>query len=130
MKRFVKLGEQLFFGRQKHLILGGANLRVMFGKRKSDDRIVFIGAQQNSDGRILEILFFNAVEIIDIHLKLSEMLMRQLFDLYLEQYETLQKPIVKHQINVKIVAVEMYSFLPCDRSSCREVQLFLTASAI
>src|SRR5579859_3014036 len=49
----LDLGAQFLLGRQVKLIAGGEDLSVVFGQGVANDRIVFVGAKQNADRRVL-----------------------------------------------------------------------------
>ncbi len=70
--------------------------------------------QQNADGWQFILRFDIAVKVVDIHLHLPKILMRQLVALEVNEHITAQQSIVEDQINIKVVVVEGEPFCePC-----------------
>lgn len=111
---FQKFGAQVFFGRQMPAIGGGDDARLAFGQSEFDDGVVFVGAEQNADGRVFIRRGFHSLVIIAIHLHLSDVLMRQFSEFEVDEREAPQGAMVKREVNVEVVAIDGDAFLTSD----------------
>ena len=74
---FLYLGLQQSLVGQIKLISRGIDVGIL-GEGQLHEGIVLLLAEQYGDGGLLEVLLHEAVEIIDIHLHLPQVLVRQL----------------------------------------------------
>jgi hypothetical protein len=70
---FQKLLLKLFFAGQVKLILAGMNVGVS-GQGNLDKRCMLLLAEDDADGGIFSFRLHEAVEVVDIHLHLAEVL--------------------------------------------------------
>ena len=89
---------------------------IIFRQGHSYRCIIFACSKQDPYGRILIRKFFASVIIVYIHLQLSQILMRQLFGLQFNYYETMKQTVVKHKICKELVIFQQDTFLPCHKS--------------
>jgi Cu/Zn superoxide dismutase len=68
-------------------------------------------AEHDADGGILLAGFHEAVEVVDVHLHLPEVLMGDLADLQIDQDIAAQQAVVEDQIHEEMVFVEGESLL-------------------
>ena len=84
----LKLDELLFeqfFRRQVELVFFGVDIRLGW-KCQFDDGFVLALAEQDADGRILFGQIFVPIEVVHIHLHLTEILVRELVELQIDQH--------------------------------------------
>ena len=94
---FFHLGLQQSLVGQIELISRSIDVCVL---RQSEfhQGIVLLLAEQDTNGWLLEVLLYVTVEIVDIHLHLSKVLMGELVNLQVDEDITLQQAVVEHQI--------------------------------
>ena len=85
----------------------------ILGQCQLYQRIVFRFAQQDTDGGILETLLYITVEIVDIHLHLSQILVAQAVCFQVYQHVAPQQSVVKDQVYKEMFFVESKPFLAC-----------------
>ena len=93
------IGQLLFCG-QVQLVLRGKNLAIVFRQRVAHHDVVFVGAKQHADGRFFKVGLHVAVVVVDVHLELPQILVRDFVNFDVEQDEALQQPIVEHALRI------------------------------
>ena len=103
---------EFFFAWQIKLIFPSVDVGVL-GQRDFDQGSVLLLAQHDADGGVFCVRFHETVEVVDVHLHLSKVLMRELP--YLQVYENVaaQEPIVEDQIDKEVFFIEGKTFLSC-----------------
>jgi len=76
--------------------------------------VVFVRAENEPQRRLVTGSAFLPVVIIDVELKLAEIAVRELADLKIEQDVAFQDDVIKHEIDVEVIALERESLLPGD----------------
>jgi len=108
---FHKLLLQLFFAGQVKLIFAGVNVSV-FGKGNLDHGGVLLLAEHYADGVVLRLGSDVAVKVVDVHLHLAEVLMRDLANLEVDEHVGSQQPVIEHKIDEVVLFVEGEPLLP------------------
>ena len=129
------LGGDFGFGRKIKFVIWSEDLFFVFGQSVAHDRIVFVGAEQNADGRVFPFFQKFARVKIRVKLHLPDVLMRELADFQINQNKRAQQTVVENEVNVKMIAVNRDAFLAGDernefiwRSSSRVDQFPATVS--
>ena len=65
--------------------------------------LVFLLAQHNADGSGFGVGFDVAIKVVDVHLHLAQILVRELANLEVDQHLATQQAVVKHQIHKEMV---------------------------
>ena len=73
--------------------------------------IVLAAAEDDTDGRQLSVGLHVAVEVVDVHLHLTQILMGQLAALQVDQDIAAQQPIVEDEVHEEVAVVEREPFL-------------------
>src|ERR1035437_4455998 len=96
---------QFVFAGQVKLILPCVDVGVL-GQSDFHQRLVLLLAEYDADGGILLAGLHEAVEVVDVHLHLPEVLMGDLADFQIEQDVAAQQAVVENQIHEEMVFVE------------------------
>ena len=87
---------------------------LVLGEGVFYDGITFICAEHNADWRVVAFVHQFAFIIVNIHLHLSQILMRQVSDLKVDEDKALQDIVVKYKVYSEMPTVKRDSFLSCD----------------
>ena len=101
---------QFFFARQIKLVFPGVDVRV-FGQSDFYQCLVFLLAQHNADGGRFGIGFDVAVKVVDVHLHLAQILVRELADFEVDQHIAAQQAVVEHQVYKEVAVVKAEALL-------------------
>ena len=92
---------------------------------------MFFLAQDDADGGVLRLGFHIAVKVVDVHLHLAQVLVRELADLEVNQHVATQQPVVKHQVQKKVVVIkEIRKVLPATGSNLAGLLAILAAAGL
>jgi len=105
-----QLGFEFFLGRQVELIFGGENFAVG-REREFNQGIVFTVAEEDADGGGLVGQLHMPIEIIDIHLHLAEVLVREFVALEVDEDIAAEEAVVENEVDSEVVVVEGEAFL-------------------
>jgi hypothetical protein len=83
----------------------------VLGQGDFHQRLVLLLAEHDADGGILLAGFYEAVEVVHIHLHLPEVLMGDLANFQIDQDIAAQQAVVENQIHEKVFFVECESLL-------------------
>lgn len=95
---FIDFIDELFGSRQVELVFACENSLIVFGQSQLHRRIVFVGAEQNTDSRVLILRLHIAVVVIDIHLQLSKVLVREFLRFQFNHHKRAQQAVVEHKV--------------------------------
>src|SRR5690606_25691617 len=101
-----ELGAELLGRRQVQLIPRGEDLLVVLGERDLHHRVVLARAQHDSDGGVLVLYALESVEVVHVHLHLTEVLMRELAELEIDEDEAPQESVVEDEVDEEVIAVD------------------------
>ncbi len=76
-------------------VSGGEYLGVALRQRVAHDGLALVGTEDDAEGRVLPVLGQFPRVVIDIHLHLPDVLVRQVADLQVQQDEAAREPVVK-----------------------------------
>ncbi len=103
---------KLLLARKVELVAARMYLLIVFGKCDLDHRVVLVRAEHDAYGWRLVLLPLVSVEVIDVHLHLTEILMRQLRELEIDQHEASEQAVVEDQVHVEVIATKGDALLP------------------
>jgi len=83
----------------------------LFRQCDFDESFVLSLAQDNADRGVFIIFLDVPIEVIDIHLHLSEVLMGQLADLEIDQDIAAQQSVIENKINKEMIRFESETLL-------------------
>ncbi len=89
---------------------------VVLGKSDFDHGIVFVGAEDDADCLRLVLCAFELVEVVGVHLHLTQILVGQLAELQVNENEAGEKTIVEDEINVEMVTLQRQALLTSDET--------------
>ncbi len=78
---------------------------------KVDEGIVLCPAKNHSNGRVLIVKFHFAIVIIDVHLHLAEVLVREFSDLEVDQDIAPEDAVVEDEVHIEMVSIEGEPFV-------------------
>ena len=84
----------------------------VFWKGNLDQGGVLFLAEHDTDGVVLRLRSDVPIEVVDLHLHLAEVLMRELANLEVDEYIGPQQPVIKHEIDEEMFFVESEPPLP------------------
>ena len=93
-------------------ILRGVDLCIAFRQCVTHEHVALIGTEQDANRRIVAFVHLLAGVVVDIHLHLTNVLMGKIFCFEIDQNETFQDIIVKHEVDVEMSAFDVEMFLP------------------
>ena len=73
---------------------------------------MFLFTEDDANGLIFVIKLYMAVEVIDVHLHLAQVLVREFSDLQIDQHVAAKQPVIEDQIDKEMLLVEGEAFLP------------------
>lgn len=112
----LQLSLKLFLGRQIKHVFGREEALAFVQHGISGDGFVFLCAENKTNGRIVPLCEVFVIEHPDIAVHLADILMRQFADLEVNQKVAFQNAVLKNQIDIKVVVVELHAFLTTDKS--------------
>jgi hypothetical protein len=83
----------------------------VLGQGDFHQRLVLLLAEHDADGGILLAGFYEAVEVVHIHLHLPEVLVGDLANLQIDQYIAAQQAVIENQVHEEVFFVEGESLL-------------------
>lgn len=101
----LDLRPKLLLRRKKQLILAREYGIVVLRQGETHRRVVLLCAEQYAYGGILVRLLLVAVVVVDVELKLTEILVRQLVIFYLYHHERAQQTIIEHKVGEILVVL-------------------------
>ena len=102
---------QLLLAGQVELVFAGVNVGVL-GKGDFDQGGILFLAEHDADGVVLRLGSDVAVKVVDVHLHLAEVLMRELADLEVDEHVASQQPVIEDEIDEVVLFVEGEPLLP------------------
>ena len=80
-------------------------------KGKFDECILFLFAEEDSDGWFLPFTPYMSVVVVHIHLHLAKILMSEFVNLEIYEDVALKKTVIEYKIHIEVFFVECESFL-------------------
>src|SRR3954468_13003278 len=93
------------------LVPGGKYPRVALGQGVPDDSLTLVRAQHDPDWWVLIGGRQLALIIVDVHLHLPQILVRQLSDLQVQKNKGPGESVIEYEINEEMLALESYPLL-------------------
>ena len=112
----MQLGLEQFLVRQSRLIFGDQCRRHGPAQGIFDDLVVFGGAQQHADGRLLVRLLHVAVEGFQVELELAQVLGLELDDLEFERDQAVEGPVEEQQVEGEVPPADLDRVLAADEA--------------
>jgi len=98
------------------LITAGEYLLALFVEDVLDHGVVLCGTQDESDCRVVVLTADFTVVVVDMHLHLPKVTVRELGRLDVDQEITLQFHVIEDQVGVVVVIIEGQAFLAGNES--------------
>ena len=116
MSKFpANLGLQFRFAGQVQLIAARKQLlRLLRPQRIFHDRIILVRTQDQAQRWVVAVGASLFVKIVDVKLKLSQVLVRQLANLEIDQHKALENGVVKNQVDIEMIAINRDPLLASD----------------
>ncbi len=73
---------------------------------------ILLFAENDADGMVLRLRPDEAVEVVDVHLHLAEVLVGQLADLEIDEHIGMQEPVVEHKVYEEVFLIKGEPLLP------------------
>lgn len=105
---------QFFLGWHVGHILRSVDLCVAFRQGVTYEHVALVGTEQDADRWIVTFVHLLTGVVVDIHLHLANVLMGEIFCFEIDQNETFQNVVVKHEVDVEMSAFDIEMFLPSD----------------
>ena len=102
---------QLLLAGQVEQIFASVNVGV-FGKGNLDQGGILFLAEHDADGVVLRLGSDVAVKVVDVHLHLPEVLMRELSNLEVDEHVGSQQTVIEDKIDEEVLFVEGEPLLP------------------
>ncbi len=102
---------QFLFAGQVELVFAGVNVGVL-GQGDFDQCLILLLAEHNADGVVFRLGPDVAVKVVDVHLHLAEVLMRELANLEVDEHVGSQQPVIEDKIDEEVLFVEGEPLLP------------------
>ena len=93
-------------------ILRSVDLCVAFRQGVTYEHVALVGTEQDADRWIVTFVHLLTGVVVDIHLHLANVLMGEIFCFEIDQDETFQNVVVKHEVDVEMAAFDVEMFLP------------------
>ena len=108
----IQFSLQFFLGWHVGHILRSVDLCVAFRQGVTYEHVALVGTEQDADRWIVTFVHLLAGVVVDIHLHLADVLMGEIFCFEIDQDETFQDIIIKHEVDVEMSAFDIEMFLP------------------
>ena len=105
---------QLLLTGEDEAIFGGEDLLAFLKHGVADEGVVFIGAENDAERRVVALAAFQVVEKADIHVHLSDVGMAKLFRFEIEQDEALEQVVVEDEVHIEVAGLRADTELPPD----------------
>lgn len=105
---------QFFLGWHVGHILRSVDLCVAFRQDVTYEHVALVGTEQDADRWIVTFVHLLTGVVVDIHLHLANVLMGEIFCFEIDQDETFQNVVVKHEVDVEMAASDVEMFLTGD----------------
>ena len=102
---------KLLFGGQIELVFACQNCTIVFRQSIFYQQIVLVGAQQDSNCRVLIGRLLVPIVLVYIHLQLTDVFVCDLVGLQFNDNETAEQPVVKYQVCEEFIIFEQYPLL-------------------
>src|SRR5450830_426989 len=112
----MQLGLQQLLVRQAGLVFGDQGWRQAAVKRVLNHLIVFAGAEQYTDGRVLVGFSFIAIQRFQIEVQLAQILRLETADLQLNGHQAVESTVKEQQIQSKITPTDLQRVFGADKA--------------